>query len=79
MLKLDFTLNEKNRLAVTGARSARTSGREILAGGGHDRAAERGAHQTGEGASVIARETAVLVRCSWRGGQPFIRPETAPT
>lgn len=61
VLKLDFTLNDKNRLAVTGARSRQDVSGEISSPIAGTIALPSAARtQTAEGDSVIARETAVL-------------------
>jgi hypothetical protein len=61
VLKLDFTLNDKNRLAVTGARNNQDVSGEISSPVAGTIALPSAARtQTAEGESVIARETAVL-------------------
>jgi len=61
VLKLDFTLNDKNRLALTGARNNQDVSGEISSPVAGTIALPSAARtQTADGASVIARETAVL-------------------
>ena len=61
VLKLDFTLNDRNRLAVTGARSNQDVTGEISSPVAGTIALPSAARtQAAEGQSVIARETAVL-------------------
>jgi hypothetical protein len=61
VLKLDFTLNDKNRLSVTGARNDQDVSGEISSPIAGTIALPSAARtQTADGTSVIARETAVL-------------------
>jgi hypothetical protein len=61
VLKLDFTLNDKNRLAVTGARNDQDVSGEISSPVAGTIALPSAARtQAADGTSVIARETAVL-------------------
>ena len=61
VLKLDFTLNEKNRLAFTGARNDQDVSGEISSPVAGTIALPSAARtQTADGTSVVARETAVL-------------------
>jgi hypothetical protein len=61
VLKLDFTLNDRNRLSVTGARNDQDVSGEISSPVAGTIALPSAARtQTADGTSVIARETAVL-------------------
>ena len=61
VLKLDFTLNDRNRLAVTGARNRQDVSGEISSPVAGTIALPSAARtQTADGTSVVARETAVL-------------------
>ncbi|PYQ12828.1 MAG: hypothetical protein DMF80_18025 [Acidobacteria bacterium] len=61
MLKLDFTLNDRNRLAITGARYDQDVSGEISSPVAGTIALPSAARtSTADGTSVIARETAVL-------------------
>jgi len=61
VLKLDFTLNDKNRLSVTGARNDQDVSGEISSPVAGTIALPSAARtQTADGTSVIVRETAVL-------------------